>query len=194
MADEQVPGGSPPDRPRGSGSPDFPPGSPAHELDAAEKLSHELQATPDASSDGEKELHEHIRKLEAELATYREQREAIANALVSARTFLAITNYASKIREEARREADLMLRKVHVEIRSRLARAERERVQVERELLQLRRITNETRAGLSSFLTTALDRLQLQEGEDAHATSKTTDVPEALHAKLEDMVRDRAES
>ena len=66
---------------------------------------------------------------------------------------MSATNHAIAIRESARREAELTLRKARAEAEKIKAGAERERDAAQRELLRLRRITEQMRSGLSAFLT-----------------------------------------
>jgi hypothetical protein len=110
-----------------------------------------------ASSLGEREeLRRQIEKLEADLTRFREQEQLLVSTLVSA------TSHAMATRESARREAELVLRKARAEAERRKAAAERARGDAERELLRLRRVTEEMRRGLSGFLTAKLEELQLE--------------------------------
>jgi hypothetical protein len=109
-------------------------------------------------------------ELEAELARYRLQEQLVSKTLLSA------MSYAMRIREDARREAELVLRKTRAETAKQAAaaeRAERGRNDAERELLRLRQITQEMQAGLSTFLTAKLQQLE-SEAED-EAQPKTED-------------------
>ena len=95
--------------------------------------------------------------LEAELAGHR-QREEVLN-----RSLLAASNQAMTIREEARREAELILRKARAELARREERAknvEAERAQAEQQLLHLRASTREVQQGLASVLAETLEQLR----------------------------------
>lgn len=121
---------------------------------------------------GEREgLRRQIEKLEADLSGFREKEQLLISTLVSA------TSHATAMRESARRDAELILRKARAEAQKRKAAVERARGEAERELLRLRRITEQMRRGLSGFLTAMLEELQL---EAKHGTP--TEQP---HAELE---------
>jgi len=108
-----------------------------------------------------KELRERIERLEAELERYRSQEQLLT------RTVLSATSHAAAIRENARREGELALRKARAEAERVKAAAERERDEAQREMLRLRRITEEMRSGLSAFLTAKVEELR---SETAGAT------------------------
>ena len=82
-----------------------------------------------------------IDQLEVELERHRSQEQLIAKTLVSA------TSYGTVIRENARREAELALHKARAEAERLKARAVRERDDARRELLRLRRTTEQMRNG-----------------------------------------------
>jgi cell division septum initiation protein DivIVA len=119
-------------------------------------------------------LRRRIAELEAELQRYREQEQLVAKTLVSA------TAQATTIREGARREAQLTLRKARAEAGRRKAAAERERDDAIRELLRLRRITEQMRKGLSAFLTKAVEELQLEETDRAQASAEKPELEPTL--------------
>ena len=100
------------------------------------------------------ELLRHIEQVEAELERYRSRDQLTSKAL------LAASGYAMRIREEARREADAVLHKASAKARARLADAERERRRAEREVVKLRNLADDLRAGLSGFLSTMVSRLE----------------------------------
>jgi len=102
------------------------------------------------------ELRREIERLQAELSRYRETEQLLVKTLASA------TTHATAIRESARRDAELALRKARVEAQKREAVAERERNDAERELLRLRRLTEQMRKGLSGFLTAKLEELHVE--------------------------------
>jgi cell division septum initiation protein DivIVA len=102
------------------------------------------------------ELRRRIETLEADLSRYRGKEQLLVSTLVSA------NGHATAIREGARRDAELLLRKARAEAQKRSAAAERARDDAERELLRLRRITEEMRSGLSGFLTAQLEELEFE--------------------------------
>jgi len=102
-------------------------------------------------------LRETVERLEQEVARHRNREQLIG------KTLLAAMSHATTIREAARREADLALRKSRTEVDRRTAHAEaieRDRADTERELLRLRRLANDVQSGLESFLTQALHQLR----------------------------------
>jgi cell division initiation protein len=118
-------------------------------------MSEASQAT--GSFVGEREeLRRRIEELEADLSRFREKEQLLVSTLISA------TSQAAAMRESARRDAELILRKARAKARKRKAAVERARSDAERELLRLRRITEQTRTGLSGFLTAKLEELQLE--------------------------------
>jgi hypothetical protein len=108
------------------------------------------QAPLSATGSSEEALRVRIAELEAELATHVKHGDLIGRALADA------TLYAARIKEDARKEAQAILRKAGAQAREREAAAERER----RELERLRQLTVKMREGLSSFLATALEGLE----------------------------------
>ncbi len=89
---------------------------------------------------------------------------------------------AMAIREEAREEAELTLRKASAEGRRRAAdalRIEREGAAAEREFVRLRTLTEEIQVDLAGFLTKALEQLRNEpetktgEGDATHAMQET---------------------
>jgi len=101
----------------------------------------------------------HLRRLEVELARYRE------HAQRTSKLFLSATKYVDWVRENARRDAELALRKAQAraEKLSRttrdLERTEGELARARDELLRLQALNDETRARLSAFLTAGLQAL-----------------------------------
>lgn len=113
----------------------------------------------------EEELYRQIEKLEADLSHFRDKEQHLVSTLLSA------NSHAIALRESARRDAELLLRKARAEARKRNVAVERARDDAEQELLRLRRITEQMRRGLSGFLTAKLEELQL-EAEDERPTSQ----------------------
>ena len=120
--------------------------------------------------------------LEAELERYRADAERTSNLLLSA------TNYAEWVRERARHDAELALRKATARVEMltvttrELEQTQHELVRLNDELVRLQTLTEETRARLSAFLTAGLQVVNAQE-EPAQATG-----PEAA-AHLNDTLR-----
>jgi cell division septum initiation protein DivIVA len=106
------------------------------------------------------ELGSRVEQLERELERYREDEQLALKTLRSA------TSHATAIRESARREAELTLRKAQAEAEKRKTGVERERDDARNELLRLRRITEQMRRGLSEFLTAKVEELRLESEED----------------------------
>jgi hypothetical protein len=116
------------------------------------------QLTGRSTSDWE-ELGRRIEQLERELERYREDEQLALKTLRSA------MSHATAIRESARREAELTLRKARAEAEKRKTGVERERDDARNELLRLRRITEQMRRGLSEFLTAKVEELRLESEE-----------------------------
>jgi len=145
------------------------------------------QTTSHSTSDSD-ELRGRIDELEGELEQYREHEELVIKTLISA------TSHATAIRESARREAELTLRKARAEAEKRKAGAERERDDARNELLRLRRITEQMRSGLSAFLTAQVEELRLETEEEALASGQNQGLEAALGSALEGQTARAAES
>jgi cell division septum initiation protein DivIVA len=144
------------------------------------------QTTLHSTSDWD-ELRGRIDELEGELEQYREHEELVIKTLISA------TSHATAIRESARREAELTLRKARAEAEKRKAGAERERDDARNELLRLRRITEQMRSGLSAFLTAQVEELRL-ETEEEPASGQNQELEAALGSALEGQTARAAEA
>ena len=144
------------------------------------------QTTLHSTSDWD-ELRGRIDELEGELEQYREHEELVIKTLISA------TSHATAIRESARREAELTLRKARAEAEKRKAGAERERDDARNELLRLRRITEQMRSGLSAFLTAQVEELRLAT-EEAPASGQNQELEAALGSALEGQTARAAEA
>jgi cell division septum initiation protein DivIVA len=123
------------------------------------------QTTRRSTSDWD-ELRRRIDQLEGEVERYREREQLVTETLLSA------TSHATAIRESARREAELTLRKARAEAEERKSGAERERDDARSELLRLREITEQMRKGLSAFLTAQMEELRLETDEAAPASGQ----------------------
>jgi cell division septum initiation protein DivIVA len=125
------------------------------------------------------ELYRRIEKLEADLSRFREKEQLLVSTLVLA------TSHATAIRENARRDAELILRKARAEAEKRKAAVERARSDAERELLRLRRITEQTRRGLSGFLTEKLEELHLEAEQEKPISQPKVELERALESVVE---------
>ncbi len=99
--------------------------------------------------------------LEADLAEHRRREQLVSKALLDA------TNHATMIRENAREEAESILRKAHAELENRAERAERaerDRAEADRELIRLRSLAEELKTGLARILSETIEQLH-PEGE-----------------------------
>ena len=116
----------------------------------------EIATTPSANDSS---LRRRIDELEMELASYRQREQLLVNTLLSA------TGHATAIRESARRDAELALRKARIEAAERREAAEAERDRAMAELLRLRQVTERMQSGLSTFLAATVEELR-REGLD----------------------------
>jgi cell division septum initiation protein DivIVA len=123
------------------------------------------------------ELQLQIDQLERELERHRAQEHLLAETLISA------TRHATVVREDARREAEVALRKARRQATQLKARAERERDAAKRELLRLHRITEQMRNGLSQFLMAKVDELQV-ELDDEPSPQEDDELQTALGSAL----------
>ena len=132
------------------------------------------------------ELLVEVRRLEAELERYR------AHAERTSKLFLSATNYAEWVRERARHDAELALRKARAKVEKlgskalELERTERELVRQNDELARLRALTVETRTRLSAFLTAGLEVLnhEREAGQEEGPTPPLGDLPDTLQRQL----------
>jgi cell division septum initiation protein DivIVA len=107
-------------------------------------------------------------------------------------TLLSASNHVKAIKEDARREAEVTLRKARAVAERRTALAEqmeRDREAAERELARLRALAQEMQAGLAGFLTTTLEQLQIEPQDRAPEPPPSGGVHEVLAGALEDTVR-----
>ena len=107
-----------------------------------------------------------VQRLELELKRYRSHAER------TSKLFQSVTRYAEWIRERAREDAELALRKARAKVQKLdamahdLERTELELVAARDELERLQRLTVETRARLAAFLTSGLDALSTAEATE----------------------------
>lgn len=125
------------------------------------------------------ELYRRIEQLEADLSRFREKEQLLVSTLVSA------TSHATAIRESARRDAERILRKAGAKAQRKKAGVERARLDEERELLRLRRITEQMRSGLASFLTGKLEELHLEAEEQKPTAQPHVELERALESVVE---------
>jgi cell division septum initiation protein DivIVA len=125
------------------------------------------------------ELGRRIDQLERELGQYREDEQLAVKTLRSA------TSHATAIRESARREAELTLRKARAEAEKRKSIVERERDDARNELLRLRRVTEQMRMGLTAFLTEKVEELRLESEEDEPASDQGQELDVVLGSAVE---------
>jgi cell division septum initiation protein DivIVA len=131
-------------------------------------------------------LREQVGQLQDELERRQSQERLVSKTLLTA------TSHATTIKDKARQEAELFLSKARAELERRTAqadRAERDRVETERELVRLRRLAQEMQTGLESFLTGALEQLSSHERAAPPKPTQTADASEALVTKLEDALK-----
>jgi len=132
---------------------------------------------------GDTELLAEVRRLELELERYRQ------HAQRTSRLFLSATNYADWVRENARRDAELALRKARARVDKLtrtardLERTERELVRAQEGLVRLQALTDQTRARLSAFLEAGLQVLD-SELPDEERPSSALDLQHALRVRL----------
>jgi cell division septum initiation protein DivIVA len=126
------------------------------------------------------ELLAKVARLEAEFERYR------AHAQRTRRMFQAATGYAEWVKENARRDAELTLRKARARADKTLGKLAQERERSERELARLQTLTAETRTRLSAFTAIALQVLEAQgvEGVQAYGASHP------WHPTLDDDLKD----
>ena len=151
---------------------------------ATDKLLDELGGRQGELVREREELRSRIKELEADLARYQAQEQLLSKALLTA------TKHAETIREAARREAELTLRKARREAHSREAVSEHRRVLAEREVVRLRRITDEVQASLKSIMAVSLEQLQVEAEADV-SRSQPANLDEALTVALETTLGDQ---
>ena len=132
------------------------------------------------------ELLEEVRRREEELSRYREHAER------TSKLFLFATNYAEHVRESARRDAEVTLRKARARaekldvLAREQERAEHELVRLQNELARFQALTDETRARLSAFLSAGLKVLgaEGEAGQGEGTEPSLGDLQDTLHERL----------
>lgn len=125
-------------------------------------------------------LREEAAGLDADLARHREHEQLVSKTLLEA------TSHATTIREKAREEAELFLRKAREQAAERAAeteRAERDRADAEHELARMRQLAHEMQQRLADFLTQTLQQLRPEPGTGEHRPA--ADSEEGLVRALE---------
>lgn len=119
--------------------------------------------SPPPERPGEREeLLARLGDLERELERYRTHAERTSTL------FLSVANYADWVRENARHDAELALRKARAKAEKleatadALEQTERELALRQHELARLQALTDDTRTRLSAFLTAGLDALRTE--------------------------------
>ena len=124
-----------------------------------------------------------VHRLEAELERHRARSERTSKLLLSA------TNYAEWVRERARRDAEVALRKATARAQKLmlttrdLEETENELVRRKDELDRLRSLTDETRARLSAFLSAGLQAI------NAEMAPTSANGPDPARDPLDDTLR-----
>jgi hypothetical protein len=124
-----------------------------------------------------------VHRLEAELERHRARAERTDKLLLSA------TSFAEWVRERARGDAEIALRKATaraeklIRTTRELEQTQRELVRLQDELTRLRMLTDETRARLSAFLTAGLEAI------NAEVEPGKGNGPDAAPVPLDDMLR-----
>jgi cell division septum initiation protein DivIVA len=130
------------------------------------------------------ELAQECLRLQEQIASL--EVNAVPDTLVG-KAMLAATSFAMRIREEARREAELTLRNASSRAagdRAALEQLARDREDAERELVRLQQLTRETRSRLTTFLTSTLHELRPDGQPDEPAKDDSHSAPAGLDETL----------
>ncbi len=157
---------------------------PATAVGDREEPDDRLVSPPPEPPSEREELLAELQERELELEQYR------AHAERTSKLFLSAANYADWVRENARRDAELALRKARAKAdkleatAAALEQSERELAARQHELARLEALTEESRARLSAFLSAGLEvlRLEVEPAQDLQETlrervSSTPTVP-----------------
>jgi chromosome segregation ATPase len=123
--------------------------------------------------------------VEGELGRLREQTERMS------RMFVHTTRYSESVRESARHDAQLALRKARARVERTLGDLERERKLAESDLHRLQALTTETRKRLVAFTSGALEALEPEADSGLRNGRETPilDLREALQKGLGPAIR-----
>jgi hypothetical protein len=150
-----------------------------------ERLDVRGQSSEPASA-REEALQAEVQRLQVELDRFR------AHAQRTSKLFLSATNYAEWVRENARRDAEIALRKARAradrfeQAARDLDETERKLVRVRSELDDLQKLADETRTRLSAFLTTGLEMLTTDQpdGQDDGPQLPVGELQETLQRRV----------
>lgn len=139
-----------------------------------------------APSGAQDDARAEVRRLRAENERYRE------HAMRTSKLFLAVTDYAEWVRENARHDAELALRKARARVEQleavgrELEEKQRERARLQSELDELQAVIAETRARLSAFLSAGLEALNSGDATSIGESGEPSfgDIRDALHSQL----------
>jgi chromosome segregation ATPase len=140
--------------------------------------------TPDAERE---QLLAKVSRLELQLDRYRE------HAQRTSKLFLSVTNYVEWVRESARRDSELALRKARARVERlkkaafELEQTEDELARAREELAHLQALTEATRQRLSAFLTAGLEALNsdvVAPPQDDSTEPAPRDLHETLRERL----------
>lgn len=154
---------------------------------ATDPASHEAEPERvEPLSEREELLLATVHRLEAELERHRAHAERTGKLLLSA------TNYADWVRERARHDAELALRKASARVEKltlttrELEQTQHELVRLKDELVRLQALTDETRARLSAFLTDGLRVLnaEVETGRGDNSEPALEHLDDTLHRQL----------
>lgn len=131
-----------------------------------------------------------VKQLEAQVEQYRIHAER------TSKLFQSVTNYAEWVRESARRDAEIALRKASARVAKRdgmvrdLEKTELELVRAQEDLARLQALADETRARLSTFLAAGVEVLNTARAPDEASGPNAS--PEGLDESLQEQLRSAA--
>lgn len=139
-----------------------------------------------APTGAQEDLRAELQQLRAENERYRE------HATRTSKLFLAVTDYAEWVRENARHDAELALRKARTRVEQletigrELEEKQREHARLQSELEGLQAVIAETRGQLSAFLSAGLEALNRDDATSTGMSGEPTfhDLRDALHSQL----------
>jgi chromosome segregation ATPase len=131
------------------------------------------------------ELLEKVGRLEHELRRNQEHAERTSKMVLFA------TSYAESVRESARHDAELAMRKARARADQIIGELEAEKERAERELQRLHALTGEIRKRLSAFTAAALHVLdaELEAGQGEEPAAGLADLQDALRSELASATR-----
>jgi cell division initiation protein len=153
-----------------------------------EPLQNQSRTSLDVVLQEREQLRAEVQRLETELEHYR------AHAQRTSRLFQSVTGYADWVRESARRDAELTLKKARARADKTLRKLTQERERSQRELVRLQELTAETRTRLSAFTAIALQVLDAQGVEAVQADRASQLSPSTLADDLKDALESQEAS